>query len=170
MSVLNLGGGIPIPYCDPVLDKEVFLSHIALALNSHFRKIPRLILEPGRAMVGDIAVMVGMVIGKAYREGKEWIYLDAGIYQGLVEVAQEPGRFSYRICTTGAGPLCEYIIGGPTCDSSDVVAHGIFLPEVDCGDLLFIFSTGAYTNVCATSFNGFPPPRIYYLEYGEEVR
>jgi ornithine decarboxylase len=169
MSILNLGGGIPIPYCDPVPDKEVFLSHIALALSSHFRDIPQLILEPGRAMVGDIAVMVGSVIGKAYREGKDWIYLDTGIYQGLVEAAQEPGRFSYRICTAGAGPLREYIIGGPTCDSSDVIARKVFLPEVECGDLLFIFNTGAYTNVCATNFNGFPPPQIYYLDYGEEV-
>jgi ornithine decarboxylase len=161
--MLNLGGGIPIPYCDPVIDKEVFISHLNIALKSHFNKRPRLIVEPGRAMVGDIAIMVTSVIGKARRGGTNWLYIDAGIYQGLVEAAQEKERFAYRMYTDGKGVPRQYNIGGPTCDSGDVVARGVTLPEVECGERLFILSAGAYTNVCATNFNGFKAPDIYFL-------
>jgi len=170
LAILNMGGGIPVRYCQPVPAKEVFLSNISLALKSHFQRPPRLIMEPGRAMVGDIAVMVTTVIGKARREGKEWLYIDAGIYQGLVEAAQERDRFNYEVYAEGPGPLREYDIGGPTCDSGDVVTRGAVLPEVSCGDRVYILNTGAYTNVCATSFNGFPPPKTYFAgdEGGED--
>ena len=163
LSVLNIGGGFPVTYREPVLEKEVFVSSVNFALRSHFQKMPRLIVEPGRAMVGDVAVMVATVIGKARRAGTEWLYIDAGIYQGLVEAMQEKERFSYRVFAEGRGPLRRYNVGGPTCDSADVVARGAVLPELECGDRLYIMSAGAYTNVCATAFNGFEPPRVLLM-------
>ena len=163
LSLLNLGGGIPVSYAHPVLDKEVFLSNLNLAVRSHFHRQPRLIIEPGRSLVGDVAVMVASVIGKARRGDREWLYLDAGIYQGLVEAAQERERFSYLVYAEGQGPLRRYCLGGPTCDAGDVVARDVVLPELSCGDRVYIMSAGAYSNVCSTTFNGFPPPEAHFL-------
>ncbi|MDI6873059.1 type III PLP-dependent enzyme [Candidatus Solincola sp.] len=162
LEFLNLGGGIPVSYRLPVPDKEVFISHINLALRGHFQKPPRVLVEPGRAMVGDAAVMVATVIGKAHRQGMDWVYIDAGTYQGLVEAVQEKERFSYQVYAEGKGPLRRYNVGGPTCDSEDVVAREVILPELRCGDRVYILNAGAYSNVCATEFNGFSPPEVHF--------
>jgi len=164
LSLLDLGGGIPVAYREPVLDKEIFISHLRLAIRSHFHKEPRLIIEPGRSIVGDAAVMVASVIGKARRKETDWLYIDAGIYQGLLEAAQERDRFRYLIFAEGGGREKAYNIGGPTCDSGDVVIRDVVLPEVSCGDRLYILNAGAYTNVCATNFNGFRVPDLYFLD------
>ncbi len=163
LSLLNLGGGIPISYAHPVLEKEIFLSNLNLAVRGHFHRRPRLIIEPGRSLVGDVAVMVASVIGKARRGDREWLYLDAGTYQGLVEAVQERERFSYLVYAEGRAPMRRYCLGGPTCDAGDVVAWDVVLPELQCGDRVYIMNAGAYSNVCSTTFNGFPPPEVYFL-------
>lgn len=163
LRLLNMGGGIPVSYSYDVLGKEVFLGSLNLAVRGHFHRRPRLIIEPGRSLVGDAAVMVASVIGKACRDGREWLYLDAGTYHGLVEAVQERERFSYLVYSQGRGPLRKYFLGGPTCDAGDVVARDVVLPELHCGDRVYIMSAGAYTNVCSTTFNGFEPPEVYFM-------
>jgi ornithine decarboxylase len=163
LHLLNMGGGIPIRYAGSVLAKEVFLSNLNLAVRGHFHRRPRLIIEPGRSLVGDAAVMVATVIGKARRDGQEWLYLDAGIYQGLVEAVQERERFSYLVYAQGNGPLRRYCLGGPTCDAGDVVARDVVIPELQCGDRVYVMSAGAYTNACSTAFNGFEPPAVHFM-------
>ncbi len=163
LEFLNLGGGIPVSYRRPVPEKGLFLSHINLALKGHFWRVPRILVEPGRALVGDAAVMVATVIGRARRKGMDWVYIDAGAYQGLIEAVQEKERFSYQVYAEGGGPLRLYNVGGPTCDSEDVVAREVLLPELRCGDRLYILNAGAYSNVCATDFNGFAPPDVHFM-------
>ncbi|MDI7252790.1 MAG: hypothetical protein QME89_09575, partial [Actinomycetota bacterium] len=71
-------------------------------------------------------------------------------------------RFSYQVYAEGKGPLRRYNVGGPTCDSEDVVAREVILPELRCGDRVYILNAGAYSNVCATEFNGFSPPEVHF--------
>jgi len=52
---------------------------------------------------------------------------------------------------------------GPTCDSIDVVCKDIELPELEIGDFVYFFNMGAYTSAAASSFNGFSPPKPYYM-------
>lgn len=169
LQFLNLGGGIPVSYRRPVPEKGLFLSYINLALKGHFWRVPRILVEPGRALVGDAAVMVATVIGRARRKGMDWVYIDAGTYQGLIEAAQEKERFSYQVYAEGGGPLRLHNVGGPTCDSEDVVAREVLLPELRCGDRLYILNAGAYSNVCATDFNGFAPPEVHFMCSDEEA-
>lgn len=170
LEFLNLGGGIPVSYRQPAPEKRLFMSHINLALKGHFQRMPRILMEPGRALVGDAAVMVATVIGKARRQGMDWVYIDAGTYQGLVEAVQEKERFSYQVYAEGKGSLRCYNVGGPTCDSEDVVAREVFLPELRCGDRVYILNAGAYSNVCATEFNGFSAPEVYFLCGNAEIQ
>ncbi|MGQ9537565.1 MAG: hypothetical protein ACUVT4_10175 [Actinomycetota bacterium] len=153
----------PSPLSRPGAGKGGLQKPLTLALKSNFQKPPRIIVEPGRALAGDAAVMVATVIGKARRQGMDWIYIDAGTYQGLVEAAQEKESFSYLVYAEGKEPLRRYNMGGPTYDSEDVVARESLLPELRCGDRAYILHAGAYSNVCATEFNGFPPPTVRFM-------
>ena len=79
-----------------------------------------LIIEPGRGVVGDAGALVTEVVGVSWRGGRRWVYLDAGIYSGLVETLGEAIR--YRLTTDRdddeRGPV---VLAGPTCDSVDVL-------------------------------------------------
>lgn len=101
--------------------------------------------------------MITRVIGKATRGEENWIYIDTGVFNGLAEAL---GGIRYPFYIEREGKLKEWTIGGISCDSMDVVAKNVFLPEPQIGDFLYILSTGAYTTVYASNFNGFPRPEV----------
>jgi len=168
LEFLNVGGGIPVYYDREVPSKKRILYTISRALRQYFPRQPRILLEPGRALVGDAAIMVTTIIGEARRNGTRWLYIDAGSYQGLLDTVLEKERFAFEVITESRERPREYDIGGPTCDGLDVVFRGIELPEVHVGDRLYIKNTGAYTRVLSTQFNGFPPPRFFFIGDEEE--
>ena len=62
-----------------------------------------------------------------------------------------------------ARPRARYTLAGPSCDSCDVIARDVDMPEVHIGDRLVFFDAGAYTNEYAAAFNGFPIPEVIAL-------
>jgi ornithine decarboxylase len=62
-----------------------------------------------------------------------------------------------------------YTLAGPSCDSCDVIARGVELPELRIGDRLVFYDAGAYTNEYAAAFNGFPIPEFVPLNTAAEV-
>ena len=98
------------------------------------------------------------MIGTATREGKRWLYLDAGVYGGLGELSNE---FRFTIHTDRSGPDIPWTVAGPTCDGLDVCLTDQGLPEsLQAGDFFYVHDHGAYATACATTFNGFPIPNI----------
>jgi ornithine decarboxylase len=87
------------------------------------------------------------------------VFLDAGVFTGLVETLDEAIR--YRILTSAGGPTGPCVLAGPTCDSVDVLYERVpvQLPlALDEGDTVQLLSAGAYTTVYSTvGFNGFAP-------------
>ena len=76
--------------------------------------------SPGRAVVGDAGALVTSVVGVVERGDTRWVYLDAGVFTGLVETLDEAIR--YRIETSAdGGPTGPCVLAGPTCDSADVL-------------------------------------------------
>src|SRR5690606_9973579 len=120
-----------------------------------------LILEPGRGMVGDSGYLLSTVMGKAQRGDDTWLYLDAGVFNGLMETYEGfPPVVRLADINAEFRPRHRYTLAGPSCDSCDVVARDIELPEVHIGDQLIFLDAGAYTNEYATTFNGFDVPRL----------
>ena len=115
-------------------------------------------------MVGDAGALVTSVVGVVERGDNRWVYLDAGVFTGLVETLEEAIR--YRI-TTSADEAAEgaatrpCVLAGPTCDSADVLYQDrmVDLPVSLCeGDEVRLLSSGAYTSCYSTvGFNGFDP-------------
>lgn len=169
LEMLNLGGGFPARYVDPVptIDAigEVVLSSIAELLPYRPRTIAA---EPGRYMVAESAVLVAGVLGREVRAGEHWLYLDTGAYHGLMETQQTVGQWKYPLWTSRpdhaqSGQL-PYTVTGPSCDSNDTMFHAAMLPSaLDVDDRLYIGSAGAYTLSYASHFNGFAPPVAAYV-------
>jgi ornithine decarboxylase len=169
LRMLDLGGGFPARYWEPVPSIEQIGGVIETALDELLPYLPEtLVAEPGRHMVAETAVMVTTVLGREERAGEDWLYTDVGAYNGLMETQQTVGQWRFPLWTSRAdhatAPHVPYTVTGPTCDSSDTMFYGAPLPVgMTEDDRLFIASAGAYTLSYASSFNGFPPPATYFV-------
>lgn len=163
LGTLNLGGGFPIVYRRDVPTVPQVLEVIANEVRGRFPTDVSLQFEPGRALVGDAGTLVSRVIGKARRGEEEWLYLDVGVFNGLME---STGGIKYEFLTTAAGPERPWVVAGPTCDSVDVVAKDVWMPEPDIGDYVFIPSAGAYTTAYSSRFNGARMPTTHLVDEG----
>lgn len=162
---LDIGGGFPAGhYHTPSIPT---IETIGAAVMDAVREyIPvtcdlMLVLEPGRGLVGESGRLLTTVVGKAERAGKTWLYLDAGVFNGLMETYEGfPPVVRTLHDDTTERPLMRYTLAGPSCDSCDVIARDIELPEVHIGERLVFYDAGAYTNEYAAAFNGFPIPEV----------
>jgi ornithine decarboxylase len=161
LSTLDIGGGIPIEYTTDVYSFEDLSHLIQEKIKENFSDDVKVIMEPGRPMVGDIMTLITSVIGMNTRRNRECIYLDDGVYNSLSE--RIFGHCEYRIISDKKGPFVRYTAFGPTCDSMDLIAKDTYLPELDEGDLLLVLNAGAYTNSAATRFNGFDTAKIVFI-------
>lgn len=168
LECLNIGGGFPVPYQNDVPSIEEIASTVHEAVDLNIGRPVTLMLEPGRYVVAESAMLVATVIGKTKRDEDEWLFLDVGAFQGLLEAQQLKGRFPYKIRTTQEGkPIKRYKISGPTCDPDDTIIYEVFLPEVKVGDRLYVMNTGAYSFVYASQFHGFSPPEVKFISTRE---
>lgn len=158
--LLNIGGGYPVRHVKPIPSIEV----IAEVVNDAIADLPadiRVMAEPGRYLVSDSACFVCRVVGTATRNGKRWMYWDAGIFGGIIEVSE---GLRYEILTQRTGALVPWSVAGPTCDSVDILMRDEMLPEdIQEDDFIFIPNAGAYTTSYASNFNGFPLPEVIVI-------
>lgn len=159
-DTLDIGGGFPASYDSESAAIEDVAAVLRPVLEPHARRLD-IIAEPGRVMVADAMTLVTSVVGIAERGDGRWYYLDDGLYGSYSNVLTEdvhPLVFAERDLTgtTDAANHRWATLGGPTCDSSDVIAREVLLPDLAVGDLLVSPTMGAYTTVTATRFNGRP--------------
>jgi ornithine decarboxylase len=153
-DTLDIGGGFPIDYAQPVQDIVRFCAPLRAAVARLPRRV-RVIAEPGRYIVGPAAVSVASVMGRAKREGHWWYYLDDGLYGSYSGQLFDHARYPVETLRDGEERLPS-VLAGPTCDSTDVVAENLMLPQLKAGDLIVGRAMGAYTWASATDFNFFP--------------
>jgi ornithine decarboxylase len=157
LRLVNIGGGIPARYTEDIPSWQVIGAKSALAARRAFGGNVEFAIEPGRSLVADAGTLVTRVIGKATRAGKPWVFVDLSIYAGLLEVIE---GWSYPIRTAKDDlPKHRTTLAGPSCDSTDILARDIDLPELEVGDRLLLLSAGAYTT-SYREYNGIAFPKV----------
>jgi ornithine decarboxylase len=170
LRMVNIGGGFTASYKTDAPDQYDHAAAVIEALTHHFgNRMPEVIVEPGRSMVGDAGIIqaeVVLISHKAYNDSERWVYLDIGKFGGLIETMDEAIQYRLRTPHDG-GPTVPVIIAGPTCDEVDVLYRdsGYELPEaLAVGDKIEFLSTGAYTSTyCSVGFNGLPPLQTHCI-------
>ena len=160
MNVLDIGGGFPADYDRKGVDIDQFCAPIRREL----AKLPDdwdILAEPGRYLVAAAVTSITSVVGKSIREGTRWYYLDDGVYGSFS--GQVYDHACYPLQVLRRGETKPSVLAGPTCDSIDIVAEGIELPELEPGDLVIGHEMGAYTAATKTRFNSLPDAKIIDL-------
>jgi ornithine decarboxylase len=172
IGMLNLGGGFPARYVAEVPAIETIGSFVMPALADLLPYRPALLAaEPGRHLVAESAVMAVGVIGRERRGDENWLFVDVGAYNGMMETLQTANGWDYPMWTSVDGhadvPHLAFTVTGPSCDSSDTMFVNVSLPAtIAVGDTLYIGSAGAYTLSYASAFNGFGPPTPLFVGTG----
>jgi len=173
LSMINMGGGFPASYVHPTNELDVYASEIKRYLTDDYgSEMPEIILEPGRSLVGNSGILTAEVVLISRKNNtalNRWVYLDTGLFNGLIETLNE--SIKYPIITerdTPDGKEATVILAGPTCDSTDIMYEDYkyrFPLDLKIGDRVYFLSTGAYTSSYASvGFNGFPPIKTYIME------
>ncbi|MEU4243103.1 type III PLP-dependent enzyme [Actinoplanes sp. NPDC026619] len=172
LEMLDLGGGFPARYVEPVPSIRQIGLAIAEGLDTLPYRPALLAAEPGRFLVAEAGRLAARVIGREQRDGVNWLFLEVGAYHGLGEVLPTPGGWRYPMSSSvdGGSLSVPFTVTGPTCDPTDTFAHEVRLPAaIDVGDVVYLGSAGAYTLAYATGFNGFPPPTQVFVDRCDDV-
>ena len=162
-SVLNMGGGFGIYYTDddPKLKEEDYATYLTALIDGIKDKAkeldlpePYLLIEPGRSIVGESGITlytVGTI--KDIPGIKKYVAVDGGMFE-----APRYALYQSKYCAAKAddvnAPCTQVVsIAGKCCESGDLVAADVRLPEVKKGDILAVFSTGAYHYSMASNYN-----------------
>jgi len=178
MSVLNIGGGLPVQYNKNIPLLSDIAGSISRGMHAGFAKKPELIMEPGRFIVGDAAIAGTRVILIDEKEPVSRASVDLSVFCGLIEILENGNGFQYPIETDSQDKDCLYSVSGPTCAGTDMIVQDIKLPRLKVdytnhqnSSRLFLCHVGAYTlDYVATGrdfgFNGAKLPKVYYLRNG----
>ena len=155
ITVLDIGGGLGIDYEDgnakpPALDDYAALAHQILDPLGC-----RILVEPGRSMVGNTGILLSEVIYIKQGEKDRFLIIDAGMNDLLRPSMYD--AFHEIIPVRDAGkPNMAYQIVGPICETGDTFAKDRQLPELAAGDLIAIKNAGAYGASMASTYNTRP--------------
>ncbi len=174
LQMINLGGGFPAHYLNDINPLTTYAAEVKRYLADDYTEedMPEIILEPGRSLVASSGVLVSEVVlisHKSYTDLTRWVYTDVGLFQGLIETLGEAIKYPiYTPKMATSNRAGTVILAGPTCDSADIMYEetGYQLPqELEIGDKIYWFTTGAYTNsYSSVEFNGFPPLAVVYVD------
>ena len=155
---LNLGGGLGIIYKDERPQTPKAFASAILPLLRPLRV--RLILEPGRFIVGNAGILVTQVLYIKQARGKQFAVVDAGM-NDLIRPALYGAYHEVmpvRATSRSANGLGRYDVVGPVCESADVLAHDRRLGAIEPGQFLAVLGAGAYGSTMASNYNGRPRP------------
>jgi diaminopimelate decarboxylase len=152
LKLVDAGGGLGIPYeaHEESLDLVGFGRRLA-GLAAEWRADPltretRVLLEPGRFLVGPAGAYVARVVDRKSMDGREVVILDGGIHHLLrpALVGQEHRIRRLGGAQEGAGRFVPVTVAGPLCSGLDVLATEVMLAVPEPGDLVAVLDVGAY--------------------------
>ncbi len=173
LAELNLGGGFGIYYKEgdspAPINKfaDVIMKIIAEKAESYNLNAPKIIIEPGRSIVGTAGTTLYQVGSVKHIPGiRTYVAVNGGmgdnprpaLYQAKYEamLANKAGQENEEVVS----------ITGKCCESGDMLIWDIALPQVNSGDILAVSATGAYNYSMSSNYNRLPRPAVVLVKDG----
>ncbi len=149
---VDLGGGLGIPYRDDEAAPPLPTAYADI-VRKHMNKIGcRVIFEPGRLIAGNAGILVAQVIYVKEGGDRTFVIVDAAMNDLVRPTLYDAWHRIGPVIESGAPEIvCDVV--GPICESGDFLARGRTLQRPAAGDLLAVYSAGAYGAVQAGTYN-----------------
>ena len=153
IKYINIGGGLSITYKDetPPLPNDM-----AQAIQSRVPRECTLLMEPGRAIVGNAGILVTSALYHKDSVDKRFLIVDAGMNDLIRPSLYEAYHDIRPVLEPAAAEKSVFDVVGPICESGDFLAKGREMTEVRKGDLLAVMGAGAYGFSMASNYNSRP--------------
>lgn len=151
---LDLGGGIGIRYTNerPLAFAE-YAKALPRALTALAKGGAEIFVEPGRSLVGNAGVLLTRVLYIKRSRGKTFVIVDAAMSDLIRPALYGATHFITPVKRAGGGGAERVDVVGPVCESGDFFVHDWPMAQVEAGDLLAIWSAGAYGFVESSNYN-----------------
>lgn len=167
--ILDIGGGFPgfDNNADDNFEETALV--INNAIEAHFSDVPNLkiIAEPGRFFATSCGTLVTNVIGKKQISIDEnpifHYYINSNLYGMFNNIVFDKAIISFNLLNKYPDEKFNSTVFGQTCDSMDKIKEMVELPELACGDWLYVLNHGAYTMASGSTFNGFNLADVKYI-------
>lgn len=174
VRVLDMGGGLGIAYTrdEQPPSIEAYADAVVGAVNAAWAEAgldrPKLLVEPGRSIVGRAGVTVYRVGGvKQIPNVRTYVGVDGGM-SDLLRPMLYGATYEVVVANRAAEPTNGTArIVGKHCESGDVLVREASLPEVERGDLICLPATGAYGVSMASNYNGVTRPAVVFVDGGD---
>ncbi len=173
VSEIDLGGGLGISYTgeeSPAIQSfaETISQKIIEKAKEYEISEPKLILEPGRSIIGNAGVTLYTIGGiKDIPQIRKYAFIDGGMGDNprpMLYQAKYDAAIGGRVTEEGTE---VYTIGGRFCESGDILIKDIKLGKLEVGDTLVVFCTGAYNYSMASNYNRVPRPAMVLVGNGD---
>lgn len=169
-ELLNIGGGLGIAYLsgdDPPTISD-YVEVKVEGMRRVFDPVPRILIEPGRSLVGNAGVT-------AYRVGtvkeipgvRTYVAVDGGMSDNLRPMLYGARYEALIADRAGDDPDTLVTVAGMHCESGDVLIRDTEIASPRVGDVLVTPATGAYGHAMANNYNGVPRPPVIFCSGGE---
>ncbi len=153
IKILDLGGGIGINYKN---EKIIHFNDYAKIISNLSNDLGcKLILEPGRMLVGESGILITKVLYTKKNKKNTFIVVDAGM-NDLLRPALYDAYHDIQSVTKKSGKKIKYTIVGPICETADTFAKNKLLNKINTNELLFFKNVGAYGSSMSSSYNSRP--------------
>ena len=171
---LDMGGGLGVAYTSN--DQPSYINAFADCTANAVKKYceasnvpqPRLLVEPGRSLVANAGVTLYTVgVMKTLPEIRKYVGIDGGMSDNI-RTALYNADYEAVIANKADEPRTEIVtLCGKHCESGDAVVLDGSLQHPDLGDIVCVFSTGAYCYTMSSTYNGQPRPAIVFVREGK---
>lgn len=162
-EVLNMGGGFGVWYTDEdakigVDGYREYLKALISAVKSKCAEygldLPFILIEPGRSIVGEAGITLYTVGAIKEIPGvKKYVAIDGGMFDNP-RYALYQSKYSAMLANRATESATEYVsVAGKCCESGDLIGVNINLPKAETGDIMAVFTTGAYNYSMASNYN-----------------
>lgn len=168
---LNLGGGfgVSINEEDKPYDLKEMLNNLLNKIENQLKKekltLEKLIIEPGRSIVSECGATVYTIGGKKETfANKNYLFIDGGMSDNI-RPALYNAKYECDVVTKINKDKTEvYSIAGKNCESGDILIEDTKIQKAEIGDLLIIYSTGAYTYSMSSNYNRNLRPAVLFVK------
>lgn len=164
---LILGGGFGVRYMpeDNPVSVDTMIDSIAAAVRRCCDKygvaLPEVVIEPGRSMVGETGATIYTVQGvKDIKDARRYVLVDGGMTDNPRFALYQAQYDAVVANKVEAAKDTLQTIAGRCCESGDMVSKDVYFQKAEAGDILCVFTTGAYNYAMASNYNRVPRPPV----------